>query len=676
MTAPNGQMDAWLDHDPQARYLCLAASVLEVSGRADWHTSLTTVLKEQGSSWEDARQAASALTAVVGTWPPSWVSQAAGHLKHIQPEPEEQEPSPEQRERIRQEVEAGRAAWAERFRLRQSGDPVDPESLLVRDKKGRISTYRTAEFALPRSDMLSGGLLRDLSGNLLHYGTQHKEWLAWDDQSHIHAADARDVAGRFVQRYAVAHAEALRLIEKMIEQQARLVTAKLHDRMDAAERALKQAEQDGSVKPEALAKLGQEAKALRGAFSEAWAREMAPYDAVFKRHRGYRDKLWGKRTKADVAGELKTLLATDMADFDARPDWLVCDNGVVVVETSPRVRFPLLPHDPVRLVTRRLGHGVAYDPVAVCLAWLAFLASTIGDEADVTFLRRRIGAALAGVRVKDFINIIGKGDTGKTTFNMVMKALFGSYFTSPDVSVFMQAGDPQPWDLDLCRGARYVYAAEPERHSRFRDGMVKKLTGGDPVESARKYGHPVVWDPQCLLVFNTNDPIWFDTADTAMFGRAKPVEFTYSGPKDPALLARLLAELPGIFTWALQGLHEYLIEGIPEVSPSMAALRERIAAESDPALRFLAEVIGKGYLAHDKARTVPASGCVKVSAVYPKFTAWCAAECVRPVAGKQAFNKRVGRIYPQQSSDGERFLGLLEGPRFHEPFWQDQNHPR
>jgi phage/plasmid-associated DNA primase len=174
-----------------------------------------------------------------------------------------------------------------------------------------------------------------------------------------------------------------------------------------------------------------------------------------------------------------------------------------------------------------------------------------------------------------------------------------------------------------------------------------------------------------MLVFATNHPIFFDTSDSAMFGRAKPVEFTYAGPKDPGLAARLMAELPGIFTWGLAGLHGYLTEGIPAVTPAMAALRERIAAESDPALRFLAMAITEGYLAQD--RMAPAAACVLRNELYPKFEAWCALEGVRDVAGKQKFNERIGRIYPQKKSEGwPRFTGLLPGARYGELTWWER----
>ncbi|HSR82675.1 MAG TPA: DUF5906 domain-containing protein, partial [Streptosporangiaceae bacterium] len=406
--------------------------------------------------------------------------------------------------------------WMQRFGLKSLQEQIDPESLLMRTANGAIDTYRTAEAILPRSDLLSGRVLAALAGDLLHYGTQYKQWLAWDDEAHVHAEDAEDKAGRLVQHYAGAHAEALRCIREQFEREAERVTGNLKAQKDIAKSEAARLAQGTDMA--AAAKAVKTADLAAKAFDDMWAMEMEPYN-LFKRHRAYRDKLWGHRTKSDVAGELRTLLATDMADFDSRPGWLVCDNGVVTVTDGPR--FPLLVHDPSRLVTKRLGRGVVYDPRARCPAWEEFLASTVADDADRTFLQRHVGAALVGMQLKDFINIIGKGNTGKTTFNLVMKALFGSYFASPDVNVFMAAGDPQPWDLDLCRAARYVYASEPEPHSRFRDGMIKKLTGSDPVTSARKYGHPVTWDPQCLLVFATNDPIWFETSDAQMFGRAK-----------------------------------------------------------------------------------------------------------------------------------------------------------
>src|SRR5207302_1714842 len=76
---------------------------------------------------------------------------------------------PEQREQARRYVDSLLAAWKMRFGLKKTGDPIDPEALLVRNKYGYIDTYLTSDYMLPRSDQLSGTRLFDLSGGLLHY---------------------------------------------------------------------------------------------------------------------------------------------------------------------------------------------------------------------------------------------------------------------------------------------------------------------------------------------------------------------------------------------------------------------------------------------------------------------------------------------------------------------------
>lgn len=75
---------------------------------------------------------------------------------------QEEEPAwgdltPDQREQIRQQVQAEKAARAERYRLRTVSGTIDPEYLLIRDKRGRIDVWKTAEFMLPRSDQAETG---------------------------------------------------------------------------------------------------------------------------------------------------------------------------------------------------------------------------------------------------------------------------------------------------------------------------------------------------------------------------------------------------------------------------------------------------------------------------------------------------------------------------------------
>src|SRR5438094_9796109 len=91
--------------------------------------------------------------------------------------------------------------------------------------------------------------------------------------------------------------------------------------------------------------------------------------------------------------------------------WLLnCTNGTLDLRTGI-----LRPHQREDLLTKCIP--VAYDPLAQCPTWLAFLSDIMAGNGNlIAFLQRAVGYALTGVIREHVLCILyGTGRNGKST---------------------------------------------------------------------------------------------------------------------------------------------------------------------------------------------------------------------------------------------------------------------
>lgn len=126
------------------------------------------------------------------------------------------------------------------------------------------------------------------------------------------------------------------------------------------------------------------------------------------------------RTQVAAMRHFEAALGTDLGSLDGCPHLLNVRNGVVDLRTGR-----LLPHDPVRLMTRIAG--IDYVPGATSAAWDRVLSAI--PDAERATLQARVGQAVSGMAPGRPTVIHGPADAGKTTFIRTIGRALGTYAT-------------------------------------------------------------------------------------------------------------------------------------------------------------------------------------------------------------------------------------------------------
>ena len=136
---------------------------------------------------------------------------------------------------------------------------------------------------------------------------------------------------------------------------------------------------------------------------------------------------------------------------------------------------------------------VVHDPDAKRPVFDAFMAKIHPPQPEddgraviAEFLQTWFGYCLSAATVEQKLMMwLGTGANGKSTLEGAMMDVFGDYALSLPISSLMaddrggRRGSEASPDLARLPGGRLVTASEPERGSKFSEGLIKQMTGSD-----------------------------------------------------------------------------------------------------------------------------------------------------------------------------------------------------
>lgn len=383
--------------------------------------------------------------------------------------------------------------------------------------------------------------------------------------------------------------------------------------------------------------LDAEANAVRGIAARtmrATLRAAAGLDDVDGRRHLVRHAL-ASENAGRISGAVK--IAETFSSLHVDPEQL--DQGVFLLNT-PSGLVDLRSGDVGRHESRSLCTKLTrapFDSEAKCPRWEQFLLEVFGEDLDVRdFVQRAVGYSLTGsTKEQVFFLLWGTGANGKSTLLASLLYALGDYGLVTSMSTWLSArpdrGNAASPDLDRLRGARFAFAAEADAGRRLSDGLVKTITGSDPIVARPLFGKPVQFVPQLKLWLATNHRPTITDDSPAMWRRVLllPFEVQFTGKqRDDSLPEQLNSEAPGILRWAVEGAvwwHEY---GLQPPETIIAAVRE-YQAEEDPLARFLAD------------ETAPdPEGQVPVGELLQAYSRWCEANGEEPLS-TQAFGRQM-----------------------------------
>ncbi len=372
---------------------------------------------------------------------------------------------------------------------------------------------------------------------------------------------------------------------------------------------------------------------LRIKLAQASARLIAGEADLLGDDRQTDRRRWGQQSLG--AGTVRRAL--DMAqphatrsvtDFDQRP-WLInATNGTLDLQTGEARAFHSADY-----LTRIAG--TAYEPDAKCPRFRQFLREIFGEAKEmISFLQRFAGYTLTGSTAEQcFLFLQGSGSNGKSTLIQTLQQMLGDYARSTPTETLLAKHMASSTSNDLARlkGARMVAAIESNANRQLDEALIKQITGSDRIAARFLYAEFFEYTPEFKLWFVANDPPRLRSTDDALWRRILVLPFDVAIPKnqvDPDLPAALLAELPGIFAWAVRGCLRWQQRGLEPPERVLAATL-RYRKEVDHVRRFLRECVASDV-----------GAVTRSNIIYERYERWCAESGERNIS-MQALGRRL-----------------------------------
>jgi putative DNA primase/helicase len=302
---------------------------------------------------------------------------------------------------------------------------------------------------------------------------------------------------------------------------------------------------------------------------------------------------------------------------------VACRNGILDIATRKL-------HEPTPRFFNLVSSPLDYEPAAAePTEWLKFLGVLWPDDPDaVALLQEWFGYVLSGRthQQKAFL-LIGAPRSGKGTIARILTALVGKgHVAAPTLS-----GMATNFGLSTLIGAPLAIIGDARKVPRSEATTVVErllsITGEDSLDIDRKYRDPWTGTLPTRFMILSNELPNFADASGAIASRLVILNLTQSflGREDKELGGRLMAELPGILRWALDGLDSLTRRGYfvqPESSDTAASI---LAENVSPVRAFLDEccIIGPGE-------------SVATGTLFAAWASWCESTAKRDHIGTAA----------------------------------------
>jgi P4 family phage/plasmid primase-like protien len=140
-----------------------------------------------------------------------------------------------------------------------------------------------------------------------------------------------------------------------------------------------------------------------------------------------------------------------------------------------------------------------------------------------------LASCLIGMKKEHAFNIYrGSGSNGKSILTELMSLTLGEYKGTVPITLVTEKrnsiGGTSSEVIQL-KGVRYAVMQEPSSEAVINEGVMKELTGGDPIQARALYCDSEIFEPQFSLVVCTNALFEIKSNDDGTWRRLKLVDF-------------------------------------------------------------------------------------------------------------------------------------------------------
>jgi P4 family phage/plasmid primase-like protien len=217
-----------------------------------------------------------------------------------------------------------------------------------------------------------------------------------------------------------------------------------------------------------------------------------------------------------------------MNNLDANKMLLCCNNGVIDFATKT-----FRNGSPQDYLSKSTGidyvkldkeiHQESMDDI------MSFMEKLFPIPELNTYMWDHLASCLIGINKNQTFNIYcGSGSNGKSILTDLMTHTLGEYKgTVPITLVTEKRGSIGGTSSEIIqlKGIRYAVMQEPSKDMTINEGIMKELTGGDPVQGRALYCDSETFEPQFKLVVCTNSLFKVNSQDDGTWRRIRLCNF-------------------------------------------------------------------------------------------------------------------------------------------------------
>ena len=241
---------------------------------------------------------------------------------------------------------------------------------------------------------------------------------------------------------------------------------------------------------------------------------------------------------------------------------------------------------------------------------MTFMKQLFPQQELCRYMWDHLASCLIGIKKEHAFNIYrGSGSNGKSILTDLMTQSLGEYKGTVPITLVTDKrssiGGATPEVMQL-KGVRYAVMQEPSKDAVINEGIMKELTGGDPLLGRALYSDSEIFIPQFSLVVCTNALFEIKSNDDGTWRRMKLVDFLakfisegeshtddtlYVFPKDKTLKEKLPKWATVFISMLVKKACE--TEGEVKDCPEVVAASNRYRQSQDCITGFIADKIIK-----------------------------------------------------------------------------------
>jgi P4 family phage/plasmid primase-like protien len=224
--------------------------------------------------------------------------------------------------------------------------------------------------------------------------------------------------------------------------------------------------------------------------------------------------------------------------LDTNPYLIGCSNGIIDIKNK---LFRKGTHDDYI----SLSTNITYKPLEeykksephVIKEINEFFEQLFPEEELRKYMWEHLASTLVGTNENQTFNIYtGSGANGKSKLVELMSKVLGDYKGTVPITLITQKRNnigSTSSEVAQLIGKRYAVMQEPSKGDKINEGIMKEITGGDPIQCRALFKDSITYTPQFKLVVCTNTLFDITSNDDGTWRRIRVCEFKSKFTNNP-----------------------------------------------------------------------------------------------------------------------------------------------